>query len=113
MPSKKIINWAKVLEKWFTFTADEKFDYSEIAASYSRCAIGEQRARHPKVVVYTPEGYHRERVPQDSRLYDLGYEFYSNIIAARRASTVQEEASQIVRAVETLAHIKSRVRDLT
>ena len=115
MPRKeKIINWAKVLKEWFTLSRNEKETYRDIASGYSRCAVGEQRMRHPKVVVYTKPTLNDffEPQPVDSALHGLGYQFYEALNVAMDANSRDEEAGAIVEAVETLHEIKSRVKEL-
>lgn len=101
MPRKEpIINWEKVLKQWFSFNRETKEKYREIASGYSRCAVGEQRMRHPKVVVY------------DAPLYNLGFRFYEDLNNAFYADDSVMEAEAIVSAANTLREIKERVKEL-
>lgn len=113
MPRKEpIINWEKILKQWFTFTREQKEEYREIASSYSRCAVGEQRMRHPKVVVYSGGDGQFEPLPTDQPLYNLGFRFYENLNDAFYAEDKAEEGQHIAEAASTLNQIKHRVKKL-
>lgn len=116
MPRKeKIINWEKILRQWFTLSRVEKDKYREIASGYSRCAVGEQRMRHPKVVIYSkPFEDASEPLPTDQPLYNLGFRFYEDLNNAFYADGDRVmEAEAIVSAMNTLHEIKERVKELT
>lgn len=115
--SRKAIDWMDVLKRWFSLPLTKKQEYREIAAGYSRCAVGEQRQRFPKVVVYSREnGFTREKVPVDSKLYDLGYDFYQHLTHATEMAQYgfgsQYEAQDIAEATNIVTAIRARVAAL-
>jgi hypothetical protein len=113
----KAIDWMDVLTRWFSLPLVKKQEYREIAAGYSRCAVGEQRQRFPKVVVYSREGsVGKEKVPMDSTLYDLGYDFYQHLShatdIAQSGFGSQYEAQDIAEATNVITKIRARVAAL-
>jgi hypothetical protein len=78
------------------------------AKAWATCAVGEQHAAHPTVVVYQFDRVQKTDVPEDAHLSLLGSAFYSMIFTAAHNQGLIEKKC-LIHAEDILDRIEDHV----